>query len=142
MTDPPRPACAWCHNLLLSSELVLCVTCRNLWRTALTAPRFRDRLGREVADEGETVNLINSPHTLADDMLELANGRRVRVLSQHTGVEVGYDAEGEPCMWETVVVGGADHLWVRRFVTEGEARAAHAIVLAIYATGYTLGEVL
>jgi hypothetical protein len=85
--------------------------------------------------------IIASPRGLADDWLELDHAR-VRVLTQHSGVEIGSDDMGRPLIFETVVVGGHDDLWVRRYATESEARAGHAIVLAIYGAGHTLRGLL
>lgn len=82
--------------------------------------------------------LIVSPTGLADDWLERDHRRRVRVLTQHTGAQIGVDDMGRPLVYETVVVDD-DDVWVRRYATEPEARAGHAIVLAIYGAGYSLG---
>jgi hypothetical protein len=84
---------------------------------------------------------IAGPRGLADDWLELKD-ERVRVLTQHSGVQIGTDDMGRPLIFETIVVGGRDDLWVRRYATEGEARTGHAIVLAIYSAGHTLRGLL
>lgn len=85
------------------------------------------------------MDLLAANRRVADDWLELG-GERVRVLTSHLVIEHGFDADGLPYLFETVVLGGVDHLWVTRYVSEEAARAAHAIILAIYAAGHTLGD--
>lgn len=141
--------CIGCGRLLIEADdRVLCDQCAETWRNEgpdalpsvliLLGERagFYDRQGRPL-DEGEVMAQLATNRRVADDWLEL-DSERVRVVTTYVGIEHGRDEQDRPLIFETVVMGGPDDHWVRRYASESEAKAGHALVLVVYSTGHTL----
>lgn len=136
--EPTR--CTSCGATIEPSSTV-CSACALAWvdeHPKALAAVFYDREGQPLLDVAEAMAHTRSGRRIADDWIELG-GERVRVLTSYLIVEHGFTSSGIPYLFETVVIDGPDHLWVTRYPDEQSARAGHAIVLAVYAAGHTLG---